>query len=119
MTTPRFRPPRTARCPASEGSSQPTYTRVHTYQHLTLASSRIGSFPYEYRVEVDRATGLPKASFDVSNQRTALSYDVLGRLTTVTPPASLREATTQLVHRNPFDRDASVEVIRRGAGGRC
>ncbi len=104
-------------CPTSESSSQPTYVRRHTYQHLTLANSRIGSFPYEYRVEVDRATGLPKASFDVSGQRTALAYDSLGRLTQVTPAGTLREATTELVHRNPSGSEVSVEVIRRGSGG--
>ena len=74
---------------SSDGSK---FTFTHTYQHLALARTRIGSFPYRFRVDIDRNTGLPSRTYDVSDQSTQQSYDLLGRVLSITPSSSLRGA---------------------------
>ena len=92
------------------------YTFDHDYQFLTLRSTRIGSFPYRYRADIDRHTGFSLAVYNSADQKTTLSYDQLGRLRHVTPETSLKEATTEYQYHNPPGGIPSIESYRRKGG---
>jgi len=91
------------------------YTVEHAYQSLVRASTRVGGgpFPYTYRATIDPSTGLPSTTFDVADQPTTLTYDVLGRLTRATPAAALGEAQTVLIHHSPGGSNPWVEIQRK------
>lgn len=86
------------------------FDTTHTYQHLTLASSRMGTFPYSFRATIDRNTGLPSAVFDPSDQRTDLQFDRLGRIGRATPEASLAQAYTTVTYFNDPGTSARVDL---------
>lgn len=116
----------------------------HTYEYYTLASSIMrGDSVYRFRAWIDQNTGLEKRTFNPSDQAIVYAYDKLGRVTAVTPEASLKEATTTIEYNNPagntpwtrtrrwngsvlleekragydgFVRE-TTEVVRRPAGG--
>lgn len=93
------------------------YTFTHTFSDLQLASTRIGSFPYRYRADVDESTGLPEHLYDPADQMTTLDFDLLGRLTKRTPASSMSEATTVYVYRNQAGVPAEMEVRQQSPGG--
>jgi hypothetical protein len=65
-------------------------------------------------LDIDRRTGLPRASRDVSGLRTDFLYDDLGRLTTVRP---LQDAWTVTTYTPAGPHTAAVAtVFRRNAG---
>ncbi|MEM9293230.1 MAG: hypothetical protein AAGD01_16225, partial [Acidobacteriota bacterium] len=76
------------------------YQLLHEYDHLTRSSTRmVGGFPYSFRAVIDQSTGKAERSFDVADQGTSFDYDELGRLTKVTPDASLNEAETRISYQ--------------------
>ncbi|MDY7096015.1 MAG: RHS repeat-associated core domain-containing protein [Acidobacteriota bacterium] len=97
---------------ASNGSR---FDTAHGYQHLALKSSRTGgaSFPFTYRADIDRNTGLPSATYNVSGQKTTMAYDRLSRPTVQTPAASLGVARTELVYHNAANQYPEVETLRK------
>jgi RHS repeat-associated protein len=107
-------------CPAP--SSQPAgnrYEIFHDYEHLVLASTRLGDNqgPIAFKVNIDASTGLPRSTFNVSDQETVLTYDVLGRLTKAEPETSLNEAITELNHQSPAGSDPIVIMTSRSPTG--
>lgn len=98
----------------SEGNNK--FTFVHAYQFSQLKSTRIGGFPYRFRADVDRNTGLPSATYNPADQRTARIYDRLGRPTRFAPEGSLGEAETIFTYNNPGGGEASVTIARRFNG---
>lgn len=86
------------------------YEIFHGYEHLELASSRLGAAdgPIAFKAQIDKSTGLPKSTFNVSDQATVLDYDVLGRLKEAEPESSLDQARVELDHRSPSGSDPFV-----------
>ncbi len=97
-------------CPGTAGQPEngTRFVLQHQYQHYSLSHTYIQGYPDWYRVVIDRNTGLPSATFNVSDQETTHDYDALGRLTGSVPEASLRQAETQIVYSNTAGSDASV-----------
>ncbi|MCB1035545.1 MAG: RHS repeat protein, partial [Acidobacteria bacterium] len=95
----------------TEGTNKFTFS--HGYTFLTLRSTRIGSFPFRYRSDIDRNTGLPTAVYNPSDQKTSMFYDRLGRITRVAPAASLGEAETLLTYTNAVGAEAQVKIERK------
>ncbi|MEM7048355.1 MAG: RHS repeat-associated core domain-containing protein [Acidobacteriota bacterium] len=89
---------------------------THGYDYLQRKSTRIGGYPYRYRADIDRNTGLPTATYNPSDQATFRFYDNLGRTTRIAPAASLGEAATVFVYANPAGGEANVTISRRFAG---
>ena len=100
----------------SEGVNR--FTFAHGYAHSALSSTRIGTFPYRFRAEIDRNTGLPEATYNPSDQKTSMAYDLLGRLTRLTPEPSLGEAATFITYVNAAGAEAQVRIERKVGGQR-
>ena len=65
----------------------PTYTIFHTYDFGVLTSTQhSGVATYDYRADIDASTGLPTTVRDAAGFATGFTYDLLGRLKSVTPP---------------------------------
>lgn len=88
----------------------------HTYEHLTLARTRIAGFPDLYRAEVDRWTGLPAATFNPAGQKTEWVYDKLSRVKKIVPEASLREAETKISYVYSANGGATVTTQQHFGG---
>ncbi|MEM9598252.1 MAG: hypothetical protein AAGD06_28570, partial [Acidobacteriota bacterium] len=99
---------------AADGSR---FDLLHTYQHLRRASTRIAGFPYRYRATVDRNTGLEKELWNAQDQKTTLTYDLLGRITGLLPEASLRQASTYVAYHNLPDKHPQVVTTLYEPGG--
>ena len=103
-------------CQVDTGSAGGLYTFDHTYSDLQLASTRAGSFPYRYRAEINGSTGLPSRVFNGADESQTLSYDLLGRLTSILPAASRNEADTFFTYSNPPGSNPSMTVERKDGG---
>ncbi len=90
------------------------YTYHHDYSDLTLKSTRFAGFShYLYRADIDANTGLETSVYDVSDLRTGLTFDKLGRLRFVSPENALRGAHVKYDYSNPADGDARVEIYHQ------
>ncbi|MEA2326915.1 MAG: hypothetical protein QOE68_1874, partial [Thermoanaerobaculia bacterium] len=92
------------------------YRLDHIYDKGSLKSSRYVNTATTQAMpffivdnDIDANTGLPSASRDAAGLATSFSYDLLGRLTTTTPPAGLT-ATTIAYHDATPTTKASVDV---------
>ena len=103
-------------CQIDSGSAGGLYTFDHTYSDLQLASTRSGSFPYRYRAEIHQGTGLPSRIFNEADESQTLSFDLLGRLTSILPAASRNEADTFYIYSNPAGSNPSMAVERKDGG---
>jgi RHS repeat-associated protein len=94
------------------------FTITHGYQHLQRRSSKYNAAgqPFFFQVDIDRNTGLPSASYDIAGKRTTLSFDALGRLTQMTPEASLAAATGTATYNNLTNAKPTVRVVRQFGG---
>jgi YD repeat-containing protein len=92
------------------------YRLDHTYDHGALRSSQYFDvnanvampFTSVSRV-IDANTGLPSSESDPSGVATTFAYDLLGRMTTTTPPTGLT-ATSITYHDATSSANASVDV---------
>ena len=90
------------------------YTYLHGYEHLQLASTTFSGFSHDlYRADIDRNTGLESNVYDVSDLRTGLSFDRLGRLTHVSPEDAVAGIHTEYVYSHPPNGDTQVEISHR------
>ncbi|MDA8019437.1 MAG: choice-of-anchor D domain-containing protein [Thermoanaerobaculia bacterium] len=89
------------------------YTFTHQYADLQLKSTRIGNFPYRYRADINQSTGLPSKVYNAAGEEEALAFDLLGRLTSITPANSRNEATTVYTYLNPSNGSPSMTVDRK------
>ena len=100
-------------CGTVAGSPGTRYRIDHAYDSLVLKSTRIGSFPYWYRADIDRNTGLPSAVYNASDQRTGLSFDSLGRIKSIVPAVSLQEARTDYTYNHAPLGGPNVDIVRK------
>lgn len=71
------------------GSLTPRYRLRHEYAHGSLKSSRYDGAGFKsVDLEIDPSSGFPSASRDGAGLATTMSYDLLGRLISVKPPAA-------------------------------
>ncbi len=96
-----------------DGPAGVRYDIHHEYEHLQLSRSYLPGYPNWYEADIDRNTGLPAATTNVSDQPTSYRYDALGRLTLIDPSESLGEAETEIVYKNPADADPTMTETRR------
>ncbi|MEM7052410.1 MAG: RHS repeat-associated core domain-containing protein [Acidobacteriota bacterium] len=100
-------------CNVDGTSGTNKFTFNHGYQSLVRSSTQIGDFPYRYRADIDRNTGLPVETFNPSDQGTIFVYDLLGRTTRVAPVDGQGEADTWLTYHSPSDVPPSVTIERK------
>jgi YD repeat-containing protein len=94
----------------------PRYQIDHVYDRGVLKSSKYfdagagAAMPFYsvFRI-IDPSTGLPSSEFDPAGSSTAYSYDLLGRMTTATPPAGLTPTTITYTDATTT-ANASVDV---------
>ena len=93
------------------------YVYEHDYSYLVLKSTRFAGFShYLYRADIDQNTGLETSTYDVSDLRTGLTFDELGRLTDVSPEPALRGLFVEYVYTNLENADSKVEIFSRTPG---
>ncbi|MEO1083856.1 MAG: hypothetical protein AAFY88_06410, partial [Acidobacteriota bacterium] len=104
-------------CSVDTSGSDGRYYRLdHTYADQQLKSTRIGSFPYRYRADIDQATGLPSRVYNAADEGESVGYDRLGRLISITPDASRNEASVSYNYQHPVGGNASVTVSYSDGG---
>ncbi|MCG8462476.1 MAG: hypothetical protein MI919_39835, partial [Holophagales bacterium] len=95
----------------SEGTNR--FTWSHTYAYYSKASTRIGGYPYRFRADIDRNTGLPSATYNKSDQKTSIFYDRLARPIRIAPTSSLGEAETLFTYGLTGGGESDVQIRRR------
>ena len=108
-------------CNVSAGTSAGSkYQFDHVYQDYSLKSSRIGTFPYRYRADIDQNTGLPTATYSPADLQTTYQFDALSRPTRITPSQGNNpphgEAATWVTYSNPSNADPFITTERRDGG---
>ncbi|MEK6372844.1 MAG: hypothetical protein AABO58_09120, partial [Acidobacteriota bacterium] len=104
--------------------SSPAYSIEHTYAFGSREKSRYLYQPgqinpnfYSLNNVIDASTGLVKESKDVTGQSTSYLYDVLGRLTDVTPPTGLAATSISYTEATTTARaKATVTTTSASAG---
>ena len=108
-------------CNVSAGTSAGSkYQFDHVYQDYSLKSTRIGTFPYRYRADIDQNTGLPTATYSPADLQTTYQFDALSRPTRITPSQGNNpphgEAATWITYSNPSNGDPSITTQRLDGG---
>jgi RHS repeat-associated protein len=76
-------------CALINSLTAPVYKVDHVYTHgmRSKSSSASGGVTLNFVDQtIDKNTGLPSSSRDMGNQQTDFQYDLLGRMTSMTPP---------------------------------
>ena len=97
----------------NDGPAGVRYDIHHEYEFLQLSRSYLSGYPNWYEADIDLNTGLPRVTYNVSDQPTSYSFDALSRLTSIEPSASLGEAETEIVYWNPAGADPTMTETRR------